>query len=55
MLRKRLLSLGLAALLVASFIPAAQAVEGSIVEITKKEGSFKIFIKALESTELINT
>jgi uncharacterized surface protein with fasciclin (FAS1) repeats len=55
MLYKRMLSLGIAALLMTSFTPAVQAVEGNIIETTKKAGSFKTFIKALESTKLIDT
>jgi uncharacterized surface protein with fasciclin (FAS1) repeats len=55
MLRKHILSLGLVALLMASFVPSAQAVEGNIVETTKKAGSFKTFIKALQSTKLMET
>jgi uncharacterized surface protein with fasciclin (FAS1) repeats len=55
MFRKGILSLGLVTLLMASFVPYAQAVEGNIVETTKKAGSFKTFIKALQSTKLMET
>jgi uncharacterized surface protein with fasciclin (FAS1) repeats len=55
MLRQGILSLGLVALLMTSFVPTAQAVEGSLIEITKKAGSFKTFIKALESTQFMET
>ncbi len=55
MLRKHVLSLGLVALVMIPFVPSAQAAEGNIIETTKKAGSFKIFIKGLESTKIINT
>jgi uncharacterized surface protein with fasciclin (FAS1) repeats len=55
MLHNRMLSLGLAALLMTSFTPAVQAVEGDIVDTTRKAGSFKTFIKALQDTQLIQT
>jgi uncharacterized surface protein with fasciclin (FAS1) repeats len=55
MLRQGILSLGLVALLMTSFVPTAQAVEGNLIETTKKAGSFKTFIKALESTKLTET
>jgi uncharacterized surface protein with fasciclin (FAS1) repeats len=55
MLYKRMLSLGIAALLMTSFAPTAQAVEGDIIETTRKAGSFKTFIKALETTKFTET
>jgi uncharacterized surface protein with fasciclin (FAS1) repeats len=56
MFRKHILSLGLVTLLMTSVVPAAQAaIEGNIIETVQRAGSFKVFIKALGSTELIHT